>query len=359
MKPNEYKMTIPPFLRPFSPFSRHFSLFLVLISAGLLGCSPSSNHSLIVGHTMGTTYLIRFAHTPLKQREMRQFQGEIQAVLDEINRQMSIWEQNSEISRFNRAEMGQNVEISFDFAFVARRALEMAEITDGAFDPTIGALVNLWGFGPDGPRQTAPSSTQIEAARQQVGWRQLELISDRFLCKNVPGLTLDLGACAKGFAVDKIAEFLKKRGFEHFLVEIGGETRAFGLNSDENPWKIGILRPDGSQNLQHTLELTAGRAIATSGNYRNFYRSESGNVEAHILDPRTGEPTRHHVASVSVLANDCLTADALATALFVLGPEEGLPLLAANFPAADALFILRHPNGTFEETASSPATFGI
>lgn len=301
---------------------------------------------------MGTTYSIRLADAPLGRRELVRLQTDVDAALAEVNRQMSTYQPDSEISRFNRAGANEPVAISADFANVLSRALVLAESTGGAFDPTVGALVNLWGFGPDGLRREVPTADQIAAARQQVGWRHLRLTPDGRLAKDIPDLQLDLGAIAKGFGVDRVAALLRERGIRNFLVEIGGETLGEGLNVQGEPWRVGVLKPDGSADLHGVARLTGGKAIATSGDYRNFYRDENGRIQAHIIDPRTAAPVRHAVASVSVLADDCLTADALATALFVLGPDEGLPLLAARFPGVEALFLLRSEDGGFTESAS-------
>ena len=301
---------------------------------------------------MGTTYSIRLAVAPLDRGELRRLQDDVDAALAEVNRQMSPYHPDSEISRFNRAGANEPVAISPDFQFVVRRALEIAETTDGAFDPTVGALVNLWGFGPDGLRRTAPTPDQIAAARAITGWRHLRLSTEGHLAKGVADLRLDLGAIAKGFGVDRVAALLRERGIENFLVEIGGETLGAGRNAQGEPWRIGVLKPDGSAALQGVAHLTGGKAIATSGDYRNFYRDETGEVRSHVVDPRTAAPVGHAVASVSVLAGDCLTADALATALFVLGPAEGLPLLAGRFPGVEALFLARAADGGFDEIAT-------
>ena len=301
---------------------------------------------------MGTTYSIRIADAALGKEQLARLQAQIDAALDEINRQMSPYRPDSEISRFNRAGANEPVAISEDFANVLSRALDLADSTGGAFDPTVGALVNLWGFGPDGLRHEAPTADQIAAARATSGWRHLRVTLAGQLAKDIPELRLDLGAIAKGFGVDRVAALLRERGFRNFLVEIGGETLGEGLNASGVPWRVGVLKPDGSTDLHGVARLTGGRAIATSGDYRNFYRDENGLLQSHLIDPRTAAPVRHAVASVSVLADDCLTADALATALFVLGPGEGLPLLAARFPGVEALFILRNGNGGFEEVAT-------
>ena len=324
----------------------------VLIFASLIGflpaCSPAPRAAALSGQTMGTTYSIRLAASPLDRGELRRLQGDVDAALAEVNRQMSPYLPDSEIARFNRAGANEPVAISPDFQFVVRRALEIAEATDGAFDPAVGALVNLWGFGPDGLRRAAPAPNQIAAARATTGWRHLRLAPDGRLEKDIADLKLDLGAIAKGFGVDRVAALLRVRGIENFLVEIGGETLGGGRNAQGEPWRVGVLKPDGSADLQGVARLTDGRAIATSGDYRNFYRDENGELRAHIVDPRTAAPVGHAVASVSVLAGDCLTADALATALFVLGPDEGLPLLAARFPGVEALFIVRSAAGFAE-----------
>lgn len=306
---------------------------------------------------MGTTYSIRLADSRMDRGELRHLQTDVDDALAEINRQMSTWDPGSEISRFNRAGAGEPVAISPDFQFVVRRALEIAEATGGAFDPTVGALVNLWGFGPDGLRRVAPTPDQIAAARAITGWRHLHLRPDGQLQKDVADLKLDLGAIAKGFGVDRVAALLRERGIENFLVEIGGETLGDGVNAAGEPWRVGVLKPDGSADLQGVARLTDGRAIATSGDYRNFYRDESGELRAHIVDPRTAAPVGLAVASVSVLAADCLSADALATALFVLGPDEGLPLLAERFPGIEALFLVRDGAEGFREIAT--AGFGL
>ena len=326
---------------------------LNILFFSLSACSPAPRDAALSGQTMGTTYSIRLADSPLDRGELRRLQGDVDAALAEVNRQMSPYLTDSEISRFNRAGAGESVAISPDFQLVVRRALEIAEATGGAFDPTVGALVNLWGFGPDGLRRAAPTPDQIAAARAVTGWRHLRLAPGGRLEKDIADLKLDLGAIAKGFGVDRVAALLRERGLENFLVEIGGETLGVGRNASGEPWRVGVLKPDGSTDLQGVARLTDGRAIATSGDYRNFYRDENGELRAHIVDPRTAAPVGHAVASVSVLAGDCLTADALATALFVLGPDEGLPLLAARFPGVEALFLVRVGAGGFAETASS------
>ena len=304
---------------------------------------------------MGTTYSIRIADAALGQAGLARLQAEVDAVLAEVNRQMSTYQPDSEIARFNRAGANEPLAISADFLRVVRWGLELAEATGGAFDPTVGALVNLWGFGPDGAISKRPDPEQIEAARQTVGYRHVSL-ADGAIAKDVPDLKLDLSAIAKGFGVDQVAALFRRRHLQNFLIEIGGETRADGHNAAGVPWRVGVQRPDldpgAGSVLEGVIHLTGGRAVATSGDYQNFFRDEDGQVQAHIIDPRTAAPAQHAVASVSVLAGDCLTADGLATALVVLGPAEGLRLLESHFPGVEALFILRRDEERFEEVST-------
>ena len=331
---------------------RHIGIGLLLATL-LASCAPTPRTDTLTGQTMGTTYSIRIARSHLSAGDLQALQESIDSVLEEVNRQMSTYRPDSEISRFNQTAARTPVAVSANFAHVVRRALELAEATGGAFDPTVGALVNLWGFGPDGTISRRPAPEQVEAVRGTVGHRHLSLETGDRLSKAIDGLKLDLGAIAKGFGVDQVAALLRKNNLQNFIVEIGGETMAEGVNAQGEPWRVGVLRPDftGSE-LQGVARLTGGRAIATSGNYRNFFRDENAVLQAHIIDPRTAAPAQRAVASVSVWAADCLTADGLATALVVLGPEEGLSLLQTRFPGVEALFILSRPGNQFEELST-------
>ena len=336
--------------------TRWKTLCLAPLLLALSACAPAPRAHSLAGRTMGTTYSIRIADPSLDPRALDRLQADIDATLAEVNRQMSTYQPDSEISQFNRAGANEPVAISPDFATVLVHALALADATGGAFDPTVGALVNLWGFGPDGAITQRPDPAQIEAARQTVGFRHLLWMPGGRIAKDIPGLKLDLSAIAKGFGVDQVATLLREKQIENFLVEIGGETLAEGRNAEGVPWRVGVQRPDldpaAGPTLEGVLHLTGGRAVATSGDYQNFFRDENGQIQAHIIDPRTAAPAQHAVASVSVLAPDCLTADALATALVVLGPDEGLPLLAAAFPGVEALFLLRQPDGSCTEIAT-------
>jgi FAD:protein FMN transferase len=336
----------------FSTVWKTFGFVALLLSA----CAPANRTETLAGRTMGTTYSIRIADASLDRHELQKLHEDVDSVLAEVNRQMSTYQADSEIARFNRAGANEPMPVSADFLRVARWGLELADATGGAFDPTVGALVNLWGFGPDGLRKDRPAPEQIEAARRTVGYRHLSITADGRIAKDIPDLKLDLSAIAKGFGVDRVARLFRERHLENFLVEIGGETLGEGHNADGEPWRVGVQRPDfepaGGPALEGVLRLTGGRAVATSGDYQNFFRDENGDIQAHIIDPRTAAPAQQAVASVSVLAADCLTADGLATALVVLGPDEGRRLLETKYPGTEALFILRRGEDRFEEVAT-------
>ena len=320
---------------------------------GLAACRRDPHPARLAGYTMGTTYSIVIADGTLGRRELDALHADVEQVLQDINRRMSIYDPDSEISRFNRHLDTEPFAVSAELSRVVERALELAAATGGAFDPTVGELVNLWGFGPAGMPDTAPDPGRIESARQRSGYRHLAVTPDGRLVKAIPDLQLDLGGIAKGYGVDQVARLLRHHGVARFLVEIGGETLAQGLNARGEAWRVGIHRPTRSPAAETALQgiarLDGGRAIATSGDYRQAYRDEHGQMQTHIIDPRTGAPIRQAVASVSVLAPDAMTADSLATALTVLGPKEGQAVLDAHFPGVEALFILRDADGRFQE----------
>lgn len=333
--------------------------FIVTGLAGLLllpACRPAPSTEGLAGTTMGTTYSIRIAGARLGAAGLGKLQADVDRTLDEVNRQMSTYRPDSEITRFNRSGADEPVAVSPDFLRVLRRGLEIAEASGGAFDPTVGALVAAWGFGAGAKERRRPDPETVAAARQQVGYRHLSIAADGRIAKDLAALQLDLSAIAKGYGVDRVAELLLSKNIRNFLVEIGGETRAEGVNGAGVPWRVGVQRPDYApetgRDFEGVLSLTGGRAVATSGDYQNFYQDGDGATYAHIIDPRTAMPVRHGVASVSVLADDCLTADGLATTLDVLGPDEGIPWLAEHFPGAEVLFIVRQENGKYAEIAS-------
>jgi thiamine biosynthesis lipoprotein len=297
-------------------------LLLALAGVALWRGARGERALTLEGRTMGTTY-----HVTLRGREAPRaevLQEAIDGRLRAISRSMSTWDPASEISRVNARPAGEPIPISPSFRTVLEAALRVGERTGGAFDVTVGPLVNLWGYGP-APHDHAPSRAEIEAARRRIGIRHLSL-RGATLVKGLPGMELDFSGIAKGYGVDEVARILRERGIENYLVEIGGEVVVRGTSPRGAPWSVGIERPDegaprGAAFLGR-LRLTEG-AIATSGSYRRF-RREGGRKSNHIIDPRTGEPTRSSLVSVTVYAPDCMTADAIATALMVMGLKEGL-----------------------------------
>lgn len=307
------------------------------------------------GQTMGTTYSIRFFahHSAAQSAELQQ---QVDAELLRINHILSTYDPESEISSFNRSASTNVISIGPELATVLALALDIAEKTGGAFDPTVAPLVNLWGFGPNGRISKPPSDKAVRDVMRHCGRQHLSF-RDAQLRKAIPTLQLDLAAIAKGYGVDTIAALLRTSGISNAVVEIGGETLAMGTKPNGAPWRIGIQKPRfdavAGDALAGILEIT-DRAVATSGDYQNFFTDARGNTYSHILDPRTGRPVGHATAAVTVIAPQCALADALATGLYVMGPEEGLALIE-TLPDVEALYILRNPDGTFTQRAG--ATF--
>lgn len=278
------------------------------------------------GSTMGTTWTVRLGARPHDVDEAALRAG-IEAVLESVNAQMSTWREDSVLSRFNRLPAGGSIAVPDALAMVLRAALELAEDTGGAYDPTVGPLVNLWGFGPDPLRDRVPSADEIAAARTRVGWQRLAWDRHSPVLVQPGGLDLDLSSIAKGHAVDRVLEWVAAQGVDGVLVEIGGETRTRGRKPDGSPWRVAIEQPvPASEEAQRVLE-PGNRAVATSGTQRNAFAAD-GRRHSHMIDPRSGEPVRHDLLAVSVVHESCMRADALATALAVLGPEAGYDFAA-------------------------------
>lgn len=320
---------------------------IALLTAVLAACARAPELEVLAlrGSTMGTGYSIQVVNLP-PRIEPQQLQTEIDAELELVNDLMSTYREGSELSRFNRSRSTDWFAVSPELAAVVRMALEVSKTSGGAFDATIGPLVNLWGFGPGRGPDSVPSDSRIAAAHTQVGHEKLSVRADPpALRKSAPGLYLDLSAIAKGYGVDRIAELLDTAGVPNYLVEIGGEVRGRGKNGQGRPWRIAVERPDPGKREVHSVVELRGGAMATSGDYRNFFEL-GGKLYSHTINPRTGRPVSHRLASVTVLAPTAAHADALATAFLVLGPRKGLAL-AESLEAA-ALFILRTPNGYSE-----------
>ena len=312
-------------------------------------------HPVLIGKTMGTGYSVTLkGYVP--RTALNELQQQIEDELVEINRQMSTWDPKSEISSFNLSEESGPFEISAPFAMVVARALELSESTGGAFDPTLQPLLNLWGFGSEGEEREVPSLADIDATREKTGSDKAWLDKSSKLWKAAPDVQLALAAIAKGYGVDAIGQLLDDTGHENWFAEIGGEVVVRGLNPKGEPWRIGIQYPSSNpavDKLQGIVNLTEG-AVATSGDYRN-YIEEDGVLYSHILDPRSGGTVLSDIASVTVLAPDCMDADGIATALFVMGADEGLAWVEEQLEA-EAMFLVRGADGEIFELFSSGFT---
>ena len=323
-----------------------FYVHLLLIVAAMLagGCSRAPHYD-FSGPTMGTAFRVQaYCAEPVAN-----IQSRVEKVLGEVNAQMSTYLEDSELSRFNDAEVGVWVPVSAELAQVVETARMFSEISAGAFDVTVGSLVNLWGFGPGGAAGL-PQPEAIEDARARVGYRHLEVRISPPALRKKAALYVDLSAIAKGHGVDRLAEELMASGCPSYLVDIGGEVRAGSSKPDGRPWRIGVEVPDPEHigGVQRIVVLDQ-LAVATSGDYRNFIEQNNKRY-SHTIDPRTGGPVTHNLASVTVLARSTTSADALATLLNVLGPDRGFALAEEQDIAA--LFIIRTQAG-FEERTSS------
>ena len=306
------------------------------------------------GMTMGSTYSIKLVNSPLFKKQLDFLKKQIEDRLEAINTQLSTYRPDSEISRFNQSSSSEAFAVSPTFHKACAFALALSRQTDGIFDPTLDPLINLWGFGHKPKPSTPPSEEEINQARSITGYQHLSVQDNGTIRKDIPGLQLNLNAFVPGLAADEVAKLIRTAGITNLYVEIGGEVVAFGHNAQGGPWKIGIEKPDSSilpgESLEGVVQL-CDQAIATSGNYRSFFTNAEGQVFSHILDPKTGRPVKHRLASVSVLAGTCMAADALATALFAMGPDQGMKWVR-HHPEIDALFVVRNEDGSFSEIPS-------
>ena len=317
------------------------ALFLLVLSLGLASCSPPAQVYAFGGPTMGTSWEVTLAELPSGVR-IKQLRSDIEELLAEINQQMSTYIADSDISRFNQAEAGAWHAVQPAFAQVLEAALALSRDSGGAFDPTVGPLVNLWGFGPNGRRDHAPPVEELEAVRARVGWQRLQWDAENQRLLQPGGVYLDFSAIAKGYGVDRVGEYLSEKGIDAWLVDIGGEVRTRGVKPDGQPWRIAVERPVAGSREINTIVRPQDMAMATSGDYRNFFE-DNGRSFSHTIDPRTAEPVGHRLASVTVLHPSCMLADGLATLLTVLGPEEGMAFAARHDLAV--LLIVREEEG--------------
>ncbi|WP_133546056.1 FAD:protein FMN transferase [Mesocricetibacter intestinalis] len=305
-------------------------LLPAILALLLAGCKKAPEIVTLSGKTMGTTYHIKYIDDGELKQTPEQAHEQIEALLKDVNNKMSTYIPSSELSRFNQdRRINTPVEISADLAKVIKEAIRINRLTEGALDVTVGPLVNLWGFGPEKRTDQQPAPEQIAERQAWVGIDKLRLQerNGQFtLEKSVPQLYIDLSSIAKGFGVDQTADYLESIGVKNYMSEIGGEIRAKGKNIENKDWQIAIEKPefDGTRTVEQIFGLKDA-AMATSGNYRNYFE-ENGTRFSHEIDPNTGYPIQHHLASVTVLAPTSMSADGLSTGLFVLGEEKALQI---------------------------------
>ena len=318
----------------------------------LAACAtPRPPQTLLSGETMGSAWTVKIAGAlPASAKSLR---DGIQARFDAVNLALSTWRADSALSRFNADDRGEWVIVDPELAAVMAYALELASQSDGAYDITVGPLVNLWGFGPDPATQTVPPAAEIAAARARVGWRKVEVDLATHRARKQPGVRVDLSSLGKGRGVDRVAEWLDTQGVDNYLIDLSGKLRARGRNALGNPWRVAVERPGadaGSETaaIDPAVLTLRDESVATAGDYRRFFET-GGRHYSHIIDPRTGEPVTHHTVSSTVVAADCMQADAWATVFMVMRPDAARAL-AERFGLA-ALLIAREP-GTFTLTPS-------
>ncbi|MDF2176799.1 FAD:protein FMN transferase [Aliiglaciecola sp. CAU 1673] len=295
---------------------RIFSVPLLLL--WLLACSQPPAEVLLSGKTMGTTYNIKFVNDLALDEQALQM--EIDQALVLVNKQMSTYDPESELSRFNTWDSTEPFALSAATLGVMAEAKRLGKLSDGLLDVTVGPLVNLWGFGPNAKPEIIPTPEEIEAVRARTGLDKL-ILGDGWAKKTQANLYVDLSTIAKGYGVDVVADMLLAKGLQHFLVEIGGEMRLSGVKASGQPWRVAIEKPVSGERAVEKIISVGNNAIATSGDYRNYYEQD-GVRYSHLIDPTTGAPIKHNLVSVTVVHPSSMTADGLATAISIMGPDK-------------------------------------
>ena len=318
-----------------------FILIILLVAA----ISEAKREHVIRGRTMGTTYSVKVVTGDLVRIEG--VKEKIDERLAEINRSMSTYQKDSEISRFNRLKIiGQKFKISNDFFKVMKAGQKIHRLSSGAWDGTVNPLVDLWGFGRSGRQNKIPPQSEIAALLSDIGFENIEVLSPGFLVKRRAAVTVDLSSIAKGYGADEVATLLRNLGYENYLVEIGGEIFATGHRKDSTRWRIGINRPraDAAFDAVYKVVELRNQGFATSGDYRNFFEID-GVRYSHIIDPRTGFPVLNRVVSASIISGTCALADGLATAVMVMGAKKGLELID-RLDGVEGIIVVEQTNGT-------------
>ncbi|MDC9597653.1 FAD:protein FMN transferase [Xenorhabdus anantnagensis] len=326
----------------------HWSV--LLFSVVLLAACGGPEQQNLNGQTMGTYYSVKYvavSSAPVPEN----LQKEIDRLLEEVNDQMSTYRPNSELSRFNQSrEVNKPFPVSAATAKVVKEAIRINKLTEGALDVTVGPLVNLWGFGPEGRITKAPTDEELATRRAWTGINHLSVEGNN-LIKSIPELYVDLSSIAKGYGVDAVAEYLESQHIKNYMVDIGGEVRTLGNNGKGNPWRIAIEKPSDSGMTQSAQEIIepGNMSVATSGDYRNYFE-QNGVRYSHTINPKTSRPITHNLVSITVIAPTCMSADGFSTGLDVLGPEKGMEVAEKlNIP----VFMIVKTKEGFEEHYST------
>ena len=305
------------------------AFFIIFTAFFLTACNPASNNSAsgkatkLTGEAIGTTYSIIYLD-PNEQLDSDTLKIEFNKLINAANQSMSTYHPDSEISTFNKSQSTQAVKASQTLREVVAEGIRLHQMTDGALDITLKPLSSLWGFGPDGIPHTVPSDNDLIAIKRKTGVDKIT-IEGELLSKSVAELQIDLNTIGKGFLVDQTADLLEQYQIDNYLVEIGGEMRLKGKNDKGQPWTIGVVNPTAGAPTAQRIVYPGNHGVATSGDYYQYFEKD-GKRYSHILNPVTGKPIEHNLASVTVFHPNAMTADGLATAIMVLGAEKGLAL---------------------------------
>lgn len=331
-------------------FLNYILVLIIILVLGYFVLASKSPYHTITGKTMGTYYNVK-----IRSDKIDNFlQTEIQELLDRIVAQNSIFDADSEISIINKNSENEWIPLSEDMSLIMKKAYSIYKDSNGGFDPTVGAIIELWGFGKK-KISRIPKEEEIKEVLKYTGFNKVSFSKDYTMIKKTNANTqINLSGIVKGFGVDRVAEFLLSKGYKDFIIEIGGEVRAHGSRVDGgNGWNLAILAPIKGKSINYNILAIKDYSAATSGDYRNYYTVD-GDVFSHTIDPKTGKPVVADISSVTVLHKNCMEADALATAIITMGKEKGLKF--ANNKGLEAIIFVKNKDGGFTLVTSNKAT---
>ena len=323
-------------------YMKRLFISLMIIGSVAVSCGPSEKNIKLEGPVFGTSYAITY----YSESEL-DFQKAFDSLFGVLNNSLSTYKEDSEISKVNRNE---ETTVDNHFKTVFNASKEIYEETEGVFDPTIGAVVNAWDFGPKG-KVVGLDAKKIDSLMTSVGFDKVALVDNRVVKEN-PMTFIDFNAIAKGYGVDVISNYLESQHIDNYIVEIGGEIRCKGINVEtHHPWRVGIEKPnfDGTQSLMKVISMK-DEAMATSGTYRKYNIDENGNRYSHIIDTKTGYPSKTNLLSISVIADNCMVADAYATAFKAMGIEKVKQFLKKH-PELKVFLIFENDNNELDTMA--------